>query len=102
MVAQPQAGQKTPLLSLDSHIKHEGNSNSMFLGVLGRTLKGICSLGGIFQRCFQRICRPGVNGTGGIIHRERNDTLKSDCILVSPPANVGDAWHARGMPAAKR
>lgn len=102
MVAQPQAGQKTPLLPLESHIKPEGNSNSMLLGVVGRNPKGICSLGGIFQRCFQRICRPGVNYTGWIIHRERNDSLKLDCILVSPPANIGDGWHARGMPAAKR
>ena len=101
-IAQPRAGQKNPLLLLSSHSKHEGNSNSTLLGVAGRHPKGFCSLGGVFQRSFQRICRPGVYYTGWIIHRERNGSLKWDLILASPPANVGDAWHAPGMPAAKR
>lgn len=92
---------KKPLLLLGSHIKHEGHSNAALLGVAGRNPKGFCSLRGVFQRSFQRICRPDVYYTCWIIHRVRNGSLKWDCILASPPANVGDAWHAPGMPAAK-
>lgn len=93
--------EKKPLLLLGSHIKHEGHSNAALLGIAGRNLKGFCSLRGVFQRSFQRICRPDVYYTCWIIHRVRNGSLKWDCILASPPANVGDAWHAPGMPAAK-
>jgi len=49
--AQLRAGCQNPLLLLDSHIKHDGNSNSVLLGAVGRHPKGFCGLG----RCFPKV-----------------------------------------------
>jgi len=71
------------------------------LALWGGIRRDFAAWGGVFQRSFQQICRPGVYYRGWIRHRERNGLLKWDFILASPPAN-GDAWHGPGVPAAKR